>query len=79
MADLDYDRVDNRPTETVVVRDQPRRSVWRWLLPLLILLAVVIGAIYLFNGSDGSSTVDTPNSVTVPKPNVPDVDVNVSR
>ena len=51
MSDLDNDRdqVVERPRETVIVHDRPKKSVWRWLLPLLILLALIVGLYIVFS------------------------------
>ena len=83
MADLgnDRDRVIERPRETVVVQDRPHRSVWRWLLPLLILLALVVGLYILFSPENEDAMINTPDTVNIDTPNVdsPDIDVDVNR
>jgi hypothetical protein len=83
MADLDNnrDRVIERPRETVVVQDRSRRSVWRWLIPLLILLAIVIGLYIVLSPENEDAMINTPDTVNIDTPNIdaPNVDVDVNR
>ena len=83
MSDLenDRDRVVNRPRETIIVQDRPKRSVWRWLLPLLILLALIVGLYIIFSPENEDAVINTPDTVNrdTPNLNAPDVDVDVNR
>ncbi len=74
MADLNDDRRDT------VIRDE-RKSVWRWLAPLLLVLALVVGLYILFSPENEDATINTPDQVQIDTPNVnpPDVDVDVNR
>lgn len=71
MADFNNDRRD-----TVVVRED-RKSVWRWLAPLLLVLALLVGLYILFSPANEDATINTPDQVQIDTPNAdaPDVDV----
>lgn len=74
MADFNNDRRD------VTVRED-KKSVWRWLAPLLLLLALLVGLYILFSPEKEDATITIPDQVQVETPNAdlpdaPDVDVD---
>lgn len=69
MADFNNDRRD-----TVVV--ERKKSVWRWLAPLLLVLALLVGLYILFSPANEDATINVPDQVQIDTPNAdaPDVD-----
>jgi hypothetical protein len=75
----DNDRV-GATTATRPARDEgKKRSIWRWLLPLLVLLALLAVALFFLLGGDVDTDTQGDFDVDVPKTDIdvdaPDVDV----